>query len=66
MNSADSVSSPGRWYASHTLKQAVVHLVTEYDMKLEAPNSSRSFFWTTAIVPRPSTRFLIKRRELKD
>ncbi|KAH8586513.1 cytochrome P450 [Bisporella sp. PMI_857] len=53
---------PGRWYATHTLKQAVVHLVTEYDVKLQNEKADRSFFWTTAIVPRFSTRFMLKKR----
>jgi hypothetical protein len=58
--------SPGRWYVSLTLKQVIVHLVMNFDLKIEDEKTSRYFFWTTAIVPRPNTRILLRRRENVD
>jgi hypothetical protein len=57
------IASPGRWYASYTLKQAVVHLLINYDFKLGDEKQERTFFWTTAIVPRFGTRLMLKKRE---
>ncbi|ORY17075.1 cytochrome P450 [Clohesyomyces aquaticus] len=53
---------PGRWYVSSTLKQALVFLICNYDFKLAEPTAERSFYWTTAIVPRFGTRLLLKKR----
>lgn len=54
--------SPGRWYVSDALKLALIHLMNEYDFKLEKEEAPRSFIWTTAILPRPSTMILMKAR----
>ncbi|KAH7096039.1 cytochrome P450 [Paraphoma chrysanthemicola] len=57
---------PGRWYVSDTLMLALIHLLTEYDFKIADKSASRSFFWTTAMVPRLSTRILLKKRNSKN
>src|SRR4051812_33829766 len=57
------VFSPGRWYVSSVLKQAMVHLYMNYDFRLADKNAPKTFFWTTAIVPRLRTQILLKRRE---
>ncbi|KAF2244930.1 cytochrome P450 [Trematosphaeria pertusa] len=54
---------PGRWYVSETMKLALLHLIFNYDFKLAKERSPRSFFWTTALVPRMDTRVLLKERE---
>ncbi|KAF2242509.1 cytochrome P450 [Trematosphaeria pertusa] len=53
---------PGRWYVSETLKQAMVHLLANYDFELEDEHASRFMYWTTAIFPRPARRILLKER----
>ncbi len=40
----------------------LVHLLENYDFKLADRRAPRSFFWTTAIVPRTSTALLIRPR----
>lgn len=52
---------PGRWYVSEMLKLALVHLITEYDFKLE-DSRPRSFNWTTAVVPRMRTQILLRKK----
>ncbi|KAF2188051.1 cytochrome P450 [Zopfia rhizophila CBS 207.26] len=46
-----------------TIKQSLVHLLLNYDFKLEDEKAPRFYNWTTAIVPRFSTRLLLKKRE---
>jgi hypothetical protein len=55
-------SSPARWYVSQSLKMILVHLLENYDFKLADPRAPRTFFWTTAVVPRASTALLIRPR----
>ncbi|KAF2799620.1 hypothetical protein K505DRAFT_332425 [Melanomma pulvis-pyrius CBS 109.77] len=54
---------PRRWYVSDTLKLALVHLIMNYEVKLADEETPRSFFWTAALVPRLSTRILVRKRE---
>ncbi|KAF2242992.1 cytochrome P450 [Trematosphaeria pertusa] len=54
---------PGRWYVSHTLKAVVVHLLMNYDMKLEQKNAKKYFLWTTAILPRPTIGILLRKKK---
>ncbi|GAT19622.1 cytochrome P450 [Aspergillus luchuensis] len=54
--------SPGRWFVSRTLKQVLSHVIMEYDVKLADENASRTFVWTTAIVPRSSTKLMLRAR----
>ncbi|GLA74925.1 hypothetical protein AtubIFM55763_006177 [Aspergillus tubingensis] len=54
---------PGRWFVSRTLKQVLSHVIMEYDVKLADENASRTFVWTTAIVPRSSTKLMLRARE---
>ena len=58
-----SLFSPARWYVSFTLKMILAHLLLNYDIKLANEKASHIFTWTTAIVPRFSTRIMIRRRE---
>ncbi|KAF2464155.1 cytochrome P450 [Lindgomyces ingoldianus] len=53
---------PGRWYVSETMKLAILHLIMNYDVKLVDEQAPRSFFWTTALVPRMDTKILLKTR----
>lgn len=53
---------PGRWYVADTLKLALIHLINNYEFKLEKEDAPCSFFWTTAIVPRRDTMILMKPR----
>jgi hypothetical protein len=59
------MSSPGRWYVSDTLMQALIYLIAEYDFKLADKAAPQSFLWTTAMVPRLSTMILMKKRNGK-
>ncbi|KAF2691972.1 cytochrome P450 [Lentithecium fluviatile CBS 122367] len=52
---------PGRWYVSETMKLAILHLITNYDIRLEGDKVPRSFFWTTALVPRMDAKILLKK-----
>jgi hypothetical protein len=63
-NRADRKCSPGRWYVSATLKPIVVHAVMNYEFRLQDQKEERFFIWTTALVPRSTTRILIRKREL--
>ncbi|KAB8238151.1 cytochrome P450 [Aspergillus alliaceus] len=54
---------PGRWYVSRTLKQILAHLVMNYDIKLANEDAPRSFVWTTAVVPRSSTKLMLRPRK---
>jgi hypothetical protein len=56
--------SPGRWYVSETLKQAMVHLLLNYDFKVENKPERRYLYWTTAIFPRPNEQILLKPRSV--
>lgn len=48
---------------SHTLKAVVVHLLMNYDMKLEQKNAKKYFLWTTAILPRPTIGILLRKKK---
>ncbi|KAF2469379.1 cytochrome P450 [Lindgomyces ingoldianus] len=54
---------PGRWYVSHALKQVIVHMLMNYDFKLENKSDTGVFSWTTIIFPSPTSRILFRRRE---
>jgi cytochrome P450 len=53
---------PGRWYVAHALKQAVVHLLENYDVKLEKEGDTGVFTWTTVIFPSPTSKILLRKR----
>ncbi|KAI3056503.1 hypothetical protein CBS147353_11186 [Aspergillus niger] len=48
------------WFVSRTLKQVLSYVVMENDPKLADENASRTFVWTTAIVPRSNTRLMLR------
>ena len=41
----------------------LVHLLMNYEFKLADDDAPRVFTWTTALVPRFSTKLLVSRRE---
>ena len=57
------VCSPGRWHGALVIKMAIIHLVTNYDFRLEDEKAKTHFFWETFQMPYESTRVLFKRLE---
>lgn len=55
-------SSPGRFYAAHTLKLMLSHIVLRYDIKQANKAARRGFAWRTTIVPRQDTGLLVQPR----
>ncbi|KAJ5702276.1 cytochrome P450 [Penicillium malachiteum] len=53
---------PGRWYASHVIKQVLAHFLMEYEIGIVNKNAPRSFIWTTAIVPRSGLTLGMRKR----
>jgi hypothetical protein len=58
------MSSPGRFYIAVVIKTALAHMLREYDFRLADEGAPRTFSWRTTIVPRSSTKLLIRRREV--
>lgn len=57
-------SSPGRFYAAHTLKLMLSHILLRYDIKLADKSARRSFAWRATIVPREDTELLVQARHV--
>jgi hypothetical protein len=39
-----------------------VHLIMNYDFKIQNEQAKRSFFWTTIIIPRFSSKTMLRKR----
>jgi len=57
-----SKACPGRWHAALVLKLSIVHLVQNYDFKLENPTARKKWFWETFQMPYESTKVLFRNR----
>lgn len=60
--------SPGRWHAALVMKLVIVHMVANYDFRLEDESAPQKWFWETFQMPYESTklRFRKRRPEKKD
>lgn len=58
-------NSPGRWFASHMLKQVLVQFLTNYDYELLDTENCKPLRWTTSLVPRLSIQMSVRPRKLK-
>ncbi|KAI1120669.1 cytochrome P450 [Nemania abortiva] len=54
---------PGRWTASHLLKEFLVHFLERYDFVRVNPDDCESVRWTTAVVPKDGVKIKIWRRK---
>ncbi|KAI1657790.1 cytochrome P450 [Daldinia decipiens] len=57
-------SCPGRWVASHLMKQFLVQFLENYEFELLNPNNCESVRWTTAVVPKHDIHISIRPRKL--
>ena len=63
--SADKIRfSPGRFHASLVIKLVLVHLVMNYEFRLEDVNAPRLWNWQNFTVPYDKTRVEFRRRSI--
>ncbi|KAJ8065572.1 hypothetical protein OCU04_006251 [Sclerotinia nivalis] len=55
---------PGRFYAAFIIKTSLVHIIRNFDIKLEGASKPRVFSWRTTIIPSPTTQMLVRRRQM--
>lgn len=54
-------SCPGRWFASQTMKQALVYILTNYDVEVVGETSERKVLLNT-MLPRTDAKIRVRRR----
>lgn len=54
--------SPGRWHATLVIKMALIHLISNYEFRLDGDPSSYRWFWETFQMPYEKSQVLMRRR----
>ena len=58
--------SPGRFYAAHTEKTIIVHIIHNYDMRFAGDGATKvalSYSWRSAMIPFSSTQLQFRNRQ---
>ncbi|MCJ1267977.1 hypothetical protein MMC22_007863 [Lobaria immixta] len=57
-----SWACPGRFYASFIMKLVLIHIIMNYDFRLEDPHAPRTWSWRTFRVPYERARMMFRAR----
>lgn len=54
--------SPGRFQAAGAIKMVIVHVITNYDIRLEDPDARKTWRFESFTLPYASTKVVIRKR----